>query len=68
MGRIDISDPSVMVFPFSGGYGTYFVSLSLIVTLTALVFSYVRIVKTVLLSRREVYAANPVDLPKRIHL
>jgi hypothetical protein len=41
------------------------VCLSLVVTLSALVFSYVRIIQTVLLSRRKVYAANQVDLPKR---
>ncbi|XP_048781334.1 protein trapped in endoderm-1-like [Ostrea edulis] len=62
-GEFAVSLHQPWCFPFSGTYGTFLVCFTLVVTLSALLFSYVGIVRTVVRSRRKVEAAN--QLPRQ---
>jgi hypothetical protein len=57
-GEFAVSIHQPWCFPFSGSYGTFLVCFTLIVTSSALLFSYVGIVRTVLRSRKKVATAS----------
>lgn len=52
-------------FPLAGGYGTYLVCFSLVGTMSALFFSYIGILRTVLQSRRKVGGLSQPDPTNR---
>lgn len=52
-------------FPLAGGYGTYIVCFSLVGTMSALFFSYIGILRTVLHSRRKVGGLSQPDPTNR---
>lgn len=52
-------------FPLAGGYGTYLVCFSLVITMSALLLSYIEIVRTVLQSRRKVKDIGHPGVVKR---
>lgn len=60
-GEFSLSNHAPWCYPFTGGFGIFVVCFALITSLSALLFSYVGIIRTVLRSRRRVENANQLD-------
>lgn len=64
-GEFSLSNHAPWCYPFTGGFGIFVVCFALITCLSALLFSYVGIMRTVLRSRRRVENANQLDLQRK---
>ena len=64
-GKFSFSKLSPWCYPFSGGFGTFMVCFSLATSLSALLISYVGIVRTVLGSRRKVESVNQLERQRK---